>query len=518
VTSNGVDGEKTRKNREERAIQIRKDKRSDRALSQRRRCQDEDEELEKKANVCELRQRRMLEALPVKGSLLLSGDPNSQLEGASYFRKVLSVEKNPPVGIVVEAGLVPLLINLIRPGVHPPVQFEAAWALTNIACGEKQHARVLVQEGVIPLLIDLIANSTNEKVREQCLWAVANISADVNECRDILFAEGVIRPLLWTLGIDAPPHRQLCSPSLSLMQHASLAFSNLIKGEVSPCIELMLPIMFALSELIQFNDDKCLAHITNALVSAFDASPNNIQLVLEHGMLGRIRELCDPRPELPFDPNSPNTGSGSTASKTRELDWKLVRENSVKVLCAVARSPIMLHKRLLFSSRFNNALGAMLRELDRSDTESFRKEVCITLREVMETDNKYTVQLVQMNLIPILKKCLETGTFDVMVQAGYCVLYILQNCSHEELAVLYQQCEAVLPPLLGSTDASLQFASLQVVKRLAEWAAAVGVRITSADLHQRIDMLVYSSIQEISSLAAQCDRLISAGGPREGDA
>ena len=92
-----------------------------------------------------------LEDLPRFAAELRSGDPQVALEATRAVRKLLSVERKPPVEEVLAQGLLPLLLGfLAREGTPCELQFEAAWALTNIASTD--HTRKLVEAGATPYL------------------------------------------------------------------------------------------------------------------------------------------------------------------------------------------------------------------------------------------------------------------------------------------------------------------------------------------------------------------------------
>ena len=64
------------------------------------------------------------------------------MTAAQAARKMLSRERNPPIQMMIEHGIVPLLVTVLEKMDYPKLQFEAAWALTNIASGSSEETGV----------------------------------------------------------------------------------------------------------------------------------------------------------------------------------------------------------------------------------------------------------------------------------------------------------------------------------------------------------------------------------------
>lgn len=72
---------------------------------------------------------------------LMSDNAEMQLEATTCLRKLLSIEKRPPIQEVVQhPGVVQRLVMFLNNDQLQKLQFEAAWALTNV----RHHARVAV--------------------------------------------------------------------------------------------------------------------------------------------------------------------------------------------------------------------------------------------------------------------------------------------------------------------------------------------------------------------------------------
>lgn len=127
-----LDGTEGRRNREETNVQVRKEKRDARLAKRRNMPTGGLSNTNPSAPTAVVSHvpPAKLEQLAAIVAGVNGSDPNLQTECTTQFRRLLSIEKNPPIQQVIDSGVVPRFVEFLSRDDNPPLQFEAAWALT----------------------------------------------------------------------------------------------------------------------------------------------------------------------------------------------------------------------------------------------------------------------------------------------------------------------------------------------------------------------------------------------------
>lgn len=368
-----------------------------------------------------------LENLPQMIQGVMGQDPAIQTECTTQFRRLLSIEKNPPIQQVIESGVVPRFVEFLQRDDNPALQFEAAWALTNIASGTSEHTKVVMEVGAVPIFVRLLL-SPNDDVREQAVWALGNIAGDSPPCRDLVLQAGAMPPLLQQL------HQ---GSKLSMLRNATWTLSNFCRGKPQPEFGLVRQSLATLGQLIFSPDEEVLTDACWALSYLSDGPNEKIQAVIEAGVCRRLVELLlNPSPAV----QTPALRTVGNIVTGDDLQTQfIINNNALPCLLALLASP----------------------------KKGIRKEACWTISNITAGNKDQIQAVVDNNIIPPLVQLLTNAEFDIRKEAAWAISNATSGGSPQQIKFLVTQgCIRPLCDLLTVNDAKIVTIALEGLENI----------------------------------------------------
>jgi len=441
----GIDADENRQKRVEVTVQLRKQTRDEQVMKRRGAVGDvaskPDENTNATNNTMTIENRAdaslkatdlqtRIKNIPSLSEALHSNDAGRQLEAAIEFRKLLSIEKNPPIQLVINANVVPRLVALLGCAQNETLQFEAAWTLTNIASGTSEHTQHIINHGAIQAFIQLLL-SPNAEVREQAVWALGNIAGDSPQFRDYVIQAGGVPGLLSVFRNDA---------KLSMIRNATWSVSNLCRGKPQPKLEQIHHVLPMLAKLVMMDDVEVITDATWALSYISDdtgPSNNKIQAVIDHGVLPRLVQCL-------------NHHQTSVQVPALRCIGNIVTGDDRQTSAALACNPLPYILNLLSHRK-----------------KGIKKEACWTVSNITAGNVEQIQRVIDANLIPPLVAMLRDESFDIQKEAAWAISNATSGGTPAQIKLLVDH--GVIPALcnlFSCSDAKIIMVALEGVENI----------------------------------------------------
>lgn len=425
-----VDVDQARRAREATSIQLRKNKKEER-LNRRRKLGGVPGSAAAGSGASPT-QAISTDRLPEMVNGIMSNDTELQKRYAMLFRRLLSIERNPPIDLVIKAGVVPKFVEFLQRNDSPTLQFEAAWALTNIASGTSNHTAVVINSGAVPIFVNLLSSASDE-VREQAVWALGNVAGDSANCRDLVLQHGALPALLAQLQQNS---------KVSMLRNATWTISNFCRGKPPPTFESVAKALPSLATLVFMSDKEVLTDACWALSYLSDGTNDKIQAVINANVVPRCVEL------LQHSDVSVQTPALRTVGNIVTGDDK--------------QTQVVLQ---------TNALQ-YLKVLLGSHKKGIRKEACWTLSNITAGNANQIQAVINTDIFPTLISMLSTEQFEIQKEAAWAVSNATAGGNKEQVLYLVEKgCVKPLCDLLDVPDSRIVMVALEGIENVLKTGA-----------------------------------------------
>jgi len=377
--------------------------------------------------------------------------------GVTSVRKMLSTERNPPIADVINAGVVPNIVELLKRDDDFNIQFEAAWALTNIASGSSEQTRYVVSCGAVSHFVRLLL-SPSKDVCDQAVWALGNIAGDGAQCRDLVLEHGVLNPLLNIISKSLAPSN--LKDNIGLLRNATWTLSNLCRGKPHPKFEEISPILDAVPALLASNDHDIAVDALWA-VSHMTDSDVAIPYVLKcDGLVQKLALALNFPDHLIITPALRSLGNIVTGTN----------EQTQAVLDAGVLPSL---KKLLHNPR-----------------RSIQKEVCWMISNITAGTKTQISEVITAGIIPDMFEIMKDAAFEVKREACWSICNASINGSKEHVQYLVSQgAIEKLCEFLNCSDPKIVIAILEALNVILDFGVQPDNSNPYADLVEKADGL-----------------------------
>ncbi|KAF8822427.1 putative importin alpha [Cardiosporidium cionae] len=372
--------------------------------------------------------------------LAKSSNQEQRYDGTRNFRLMLSVSGEIPIQAVIDTGIVPTLVSYLALTEDVDLQFEAAWALTNIASGTSEQTEAVVQNGAIPEFVKLLL-SPREDICEQGMWGLGNFAGDHAEFRDrILAIDGALEAL--TEAIER-------SSKVSTRRTGVWAISNLCRGHPRPSIHSVLGCVDLLIKFIKHYDTPdILSDACWALDGMVDHALG-LQAIVDSDIVPRLVALLD----SPFH---------------------VVQRPALRTIGQIATGNSMQTQVIIDAG----VVSALLRLL-KSPRRSVRKDACWTLSNITLGNEQQMQELLNCDAFPLLLDVFSTDEeLEVKKEAAWAICSAcIAGSSWQVSRLISNHCIRPVCEMLDINDCKVLAVVLDALARIMKIGESQGIAV-----------------------------------------
>ncbi|KAL0222539.1 hypothetical protein RCL1_002393 [Eukaryota sp. TZLM3-RCL] len=425
----GIQSDAARSKREKISVSIRKEKKQEHLHKRRK---------EALTELATTQTHTQLQKLPEFVQMILTEDLSQQIEGTKGLRQLLSLEMAYPIDFVIKENLLPRLVAFLHSPSHD-LQFEAAWALTNVASGNSQQTEAVVNAGAVPALVKCIGTPGKLNVKEQCIWALGNIAGEGAFSRNYILMNGAMGVAV--SAIEQAIHEN----NRSILKNVVWALANLCRAKPLPEAHLLAPALPLLSRLLSFPDNGVVSDAMWAFVYLTDSDDTqDLGRIIDLGIVPRIMELAAqdaPNVQTPCLRTLGNLLTGND----RQSDFVL----SLGFLLTV--------KNIILTAQ-----------------PALQREAIWALSNVTAGNARQISQVFELGLMVPVLKLLANASFEVRKEALWCTANALVSGNPEHAAKIVQEGALMaITQLLAVNDTDTILVALDALSGLLRHGQSV---------------------------------------------
>ncbi|XP_019085994.1 PREDICTED: importin subunit alpha-1-like [Camelina sativa] len=334
---------------------------------------------------------------------VLSDDPSIQSEYASKLRKFLEHEKNPPIGKIIESGVVPRFVEFLKQDDNIELQLDAANVLRVIS--EDENANVLIDHGAIQIFVHLLASdhaaTDSFLLHMEATLALGNAARASVESRDYVLRCGALSPLLAQLHENT---------DIWMLRTASYVLSDLCFGQPPPPFCQMEPALSALQRVLHINDEQFLTAACWTLFFLSHGPKENIQSFIDAGLVPRLVQLL---------------GYDSLSVIDRALSTIIYLTNGFNQ-----------QKKVVIECGVLPLLANLLTQDYAISWNNIKRDACWAISNITAGTEEQIQAVIDANLIPKLVNLAQNAEFDIKEKAVRAVSNAALGGSHDQISCL----------------------------------------------------------------------------------